>query len=219
MAEEDMSYVADPSKYLADIETVKSQLKIKLNSDMPELVRRVAVEVNREYDDYHSSVATPLATDGKLTTKELWSGYETYYEGKNVIAAMNALKAGVICQVNKVQVEQWIKMFTDLSVEELRRYGPFSVMNMWNALDSAIKLEMVTHKYSVFYGKTDDPLEWVRLMNEDSKLPVEKRQQFWLPFGLTLKQLEWMTEKIRSITSVSIDPHAEVRRSGVPRPQ
>ena len=99
-------------------------------------------------------------------------------------------------------VDFWINFLKESEIEELYEAGISVVSIAWSVISGAIKMHFMNLRWDLVYSKSEDPVVWDKLAN-DNPHPMHGRP---LPFGLALEDLKEMNDKVMIIMNSGLQP-------------
>lgn len=156
---------------------------------------------NRLVDEWYEKVLMKIADSNACVPAGRITACMNYFlEGKEVIGHQK--HKDFLMKYSKEQVEYWIKFLTNATISDMRDAGTGVVAAGWSIIKSAIRDHFLEEKWENIYSKSEDPLEWDKMANNNPRIMNPKR----FPFGLTKETLDDINEKVRSFLIHPIEP-------------
>ena len=137
---------------------------------------------------------------GEIPAGRIGSCFETYHEGVE-LKNHNKYK-DMMFYPPEEKVRYWIDLFLKSDIETLHNIGPMICSSQFVMIKAAIRLHFADIKIEAIYSKSQDPLKWDILANDNHDIMRGKK----LPFDLTEQKLHDIAEKINTII-IPIEPH------------
>ena len=116
---------------------------------------------------------------------------------------INHLSKGLISRPDKLIVDNWVKIFTECTIDELNALGSPLVGYAWKLLADETYIRKSLERWELVYSQTDDPEEWRKLANNHPKLwNADHENPFW-----GASKVEEITQKVMAILQTPIQSH------------
>ena len=176
-----------------------AMLKRPISKNEKPFDRKVLSLNDQVVDEYHDRLLKSLAlSDGTVAVQDIYTSFMTFYEGKEIqryrthVSHLNIYR--------EEQVKFWINFFDKSTISEIHRAGLSVVSAGWAIIIGAIRYWFADLKWQEMYSKSDDPLEWHRLVEKYNAVQRD------LPMGLTRPFLAELEEKVKAVVSRPIEP-------------
>jgi len=170
----------------------------KIGPNTPPYQRSVYEANNALVETWYQKVLIPLADSNlSIPAKRITPCLNIFIEGVEIKKRIEFYGQEHFFRSSEANVQFWIECFEKSTVAELYVNGRTVVSNGWNVIHTAIRDVFAAEKYAAIYSKSDDPLVWDRLANENPKITYSKL----FPFGLTEERIKAMSDKVMIITS------------------
>jgi hypothetical protein len=140
--------------------------------------------------------------EGMIKAGQVMLEWQTFYDGKTTSRIIHELNEGTIERPSKKCVDHWVKIFTEYDVSGLMKLGQPAVGLGWRTVVTETFLRNAQDKWDIIYSKSNDPLEWRKLANDNPKLwNSEHVSPFW---GDEI--LDDVNTKVATVLSSRIEP-------------
>lgn len=183
------------------ISDVASMFRRPISKNERPLEKAVLSRNNDVVDRWYKEVLIKLADkDGTIPVRRVTGSFQYFTEG-NETAQFQKYKE-YLPSYTEEQVMFWIDFLTKKEIEELHECGIGVISGAWQVITGALRNHFAQRRWEAVYSKTDLPIEWDRLAN-DNPHTMNGRP---LPFGLSPETMKEMEDKIRVILQNPIQP-------------
>ena len=184
------------------ISDAASMMRRKISNNERPLEKEVLQRNNRLVDEWYERVLKKLAnTKGCIESGRVATCFHCFIEGREITQHQKYKQH--LMQFPDEQVLFWINFLKTKSIGELHEAGTGVVSAAWSIVTNSIRYRFAEEKWKTIFSKSDDPLVWDKLANDNPHVFLSKS----LPFDLTPEDLSEMESKVKALVQNIIAPH------------
>lgn len=187
---------------LISMEDAASMYRVRTRPNDPPYSVSVCKLNNRLVDQWKKTVLLRYAnTDGKVPCAIVEPSWDTFYEGTQVIKLAELHEKGLVPQPTEEQLSYWVNFFENSTIEDMHPYGSGVIHMGWKLIEDHIRLSSALKKYSLIYGISEDPFDWIGYAHKNDALCKGKVLPFW-----GSEKLNEIRERVITILSIRPTP-------------
>jgi len=183
------------------ISDVASMFRRSVPKNERPLERSVMNRNNLIVDDWYNLVLKKICDNqGNVPVLRVNPSFQYYFEGlemKNFQKYRDHLPS-----YKEEDVLFWINFFMTSPIETIHNAGISVVSAAWGMITGALRTHFVDKRWEVVYSKSDDPLVWDKLANNNPHVMNGRP----LPFGLSQEDLSDIETKVMVVLKNPIGP-------------
>ncbi len=182
-------------------------------SDVSSMFRRQVAENERPFqkivltqnnalvDKWHDEVLSNIADpSGCVPVFRVNKCFEYFFEGIETTQLQKYKE--YMPKYEPENVKFWINFLLTNKISEIHKAGITVISGAHATITGALRNHFAQKRWEVVYSKTNVPIEWDRLANDNPHLMHGRP----LPFDLTEEKLKEMEEKIKIVLGNAIQP-------------
>lgn len=207
---EDFSDIFDLEKSLISISDASSMFREKISDSMPPFKKEVIKKNNDLVDEWYEKVLKKICGNNcKLPSLRVCSSLQIFEQGKLINKYMKIRSLLEKSLLTEQELKSYVSILENKSIEELyAEFGPFCIRVMFSLIVDTITDIFSLESYNKVYSRTEDVLQWEKLMNGEFCFLIKKDRT--LPFGLTYEQMKCIGEKHYCFNMVTINPNTKM---------